>query len=130
MGLIIFEVQKKGRKATKNLNQELLWYEWAERDAQGNVTKEGHLHHLRGGKLEYRYDFDAKKMSVSTAPVRMTTYKTEDNKEAIEQWIEDNRLELKLSEASGTGITVTFPDQKKEAVKRSLSDTEFLYEIF
>lgn len=136
MGIIVFEVTRKGQRTTKNLSRELLWYEWAPKDEDGNPIYDedgnevqGTMHRLQGGRLDFKYDFREKKMTVGTAPVKITSYETESNAKEIEKWIDANSVELKLSIVSGVGITVTFPDDKKKAVKSALEDTNFNYEI-
>lgn len=136
MGLIVFEVHKKGKRSTKHLNQELLWYEWAPRDKDGKPIQndedhslQGKMHRFKGGKLDFGYDFNEGKMTVSVAPVKIITYDAEDNEKEIKEWIDENKIELKLSEASGVGITVSFPSDKKDVIKKALEYTNFTYEI-
>lgn len=129
MGLVVFEINTRGQRTTKNLNRELLWYQWAKKDAQGNVIEEGKLHKLNGGRLDFKYDFRESKLDVGTAPVKITSYETESNEKAINAWAEANRVEYKLSVAKGVGITVTFPDDRKKDIKKALEDTNFTYEI-
>lgn len=129
MGLITFEIHKKGRRTTKNLSRELMWYEWAKRGADGNIIEKGKMHKMQGGRLDFKYDFDEKKLHVSTAPVQITSYETYSNEKEIDGWIEAHEVELKLTRVSGERTILTFPDKNKEAVKDALDDTSFSFEI-
>lgn len=136
MGIIVFEVTRKGQRTTKNLSRALMWYEWAPLDKNGNPLYDedgkkihGTMHKLQGGRLDFKYDSYNQKLAVGTAPVKITSYETESNSKEIDKWIDANSVELKLTVVSGVGITVTFPDDKKKAVKSALEDTNFTYEI-
>jgi hypothetical protein len=136
MGLIVFDVQTRGQRTTKNLRRELMWYEWAPRDKQGKLLKgkdgkdiQGKMHTMHGGQLDFKYNFAERKMNVGVAPIKITSYATSSNEKEIEEWIEVYSFDLNLSKTSGVGITVTFPDDNGEAVKKALEDTDFTYEI-
>lgn len=135
MGIIVFQITRKGQRVTKNLNRELLWYEWAARDKNGNLLKDekgneihGKMNRLIGGKLDYRYDFNEGKMTVTAAHVKISSYETESNEKQIKEWIDSNRLAFELSEAGGKGIVI-FPDRHKIGIEKALSDTDFTYEL-
>jgi hypothetical protein len=135
MGIIVFEITRKGQRTTKNLNRELLWYEWAPRDENGNLLKDengneiqGKMNRIIGGKLEYRYDFNERKMNVTAGAVKITSYETESNEKQITDWINANRNAFELSEAGGKGI-VLFPDRHKSGIKKALEETDFTYEL-
>ena len=136
MGLIVFEVHQKGKRTTKNLSRELMWYEWAPRDKNGKPILDedgkevqGKMHKMQGGRLDFKYDFNESKLNIGTAPLKIVTYEKESNEKEIETWINANRIDLGLSKANGVGITVTFPDKNKADVKKALEDTSFSYEI-
>lgn len=136
MGLIVFEVHQKGKRTTKNLSRELMWYDWAPRNKEGNPILDedgkevqGTMHKMQGGRLDFKYDFNEKKLNVGVAPLKVITYEKEDNEKEIETWINANRVDFELSNANGVGITVTFPDKNKADIKKALQDTSFSYEI-
>ena len=121
MGIVVFDASIRDKKSFVPVNREHLWYDF---DTQEMKV-------LKGGKLDFEYNFSTEELKVKTADLKVVGYTRSNDTENIKKWIKSNTTDysLEIIEDIGTRITVAFEDGSLEKVKDSLWDTEFLYDI-
>jgi len=119
MKTIYLEIENRMQKSSQESKSVLLWYNVAEKKMEKYC----------GSHLNFKYDFNTKKMRVNAGDAKSTVYVNASNKKILEDWIAKNASLVKMNseESSSKSLAIDVEDNDYETVCNILDAQGFRY---